>query len=487
VGSDKLHPSSDDLALLPAHAQRALYAQGVLSPVDILRAQIARFETENPSINAVTFSHFDTAMEAAKTSEARYRSGKARELEGITVAIKDEFARTGWTVTSGSKVLVKETAEENHPVIGKLLDAGAILHLQTTAPEFFLIGETWSDLWGVTRNPWNLACTPGGSSGGSAAALAAGMTTLAIGSDMGGSIRIPCALTGLYGSKPSYGRVPSSDPSSLVTHASIGPLARELRDLALLQNIMMGPAFSAPATLDPKLEIPLEPELKSWKLAFSVDQGWARLDSDVRLTMKEAVELFKEAGAIVEQIDLPLGIKDRQLRDTIEKAIFSTTIGAQLLEYKSEMAQLTTYGRRFVELASRLGPSDAKDAAEETLRLFKIIEEHVFAAGYDALLTPTIATTRIPAAFDATSDMIEIEGLSVDPYCGWFLTSVFSLLNWMPVITVPAGVASNGVPTGLQIVTRPYQDSTCFEIAAAYSKKWKLAAANWPTSSHRQR
>jgi len=219
-------PPSGDPSLLSAHQQLELFKTKRLSPLDVLKAQIARIERYEPAINACTFRHFDAALAAAKRSEARYRSGDARPLEGITVAIKDEYDRAGWTVTAGSKVREHHTSEANHPVVDKLIEAGAVLHVQTTAPEYYLVAVTWSELWGVTRNPWNPDCTPGGSSGGSAAALGAGMATLAIGSDMGGSVRIPCALNGLYGSNPPYGRIASPDPSALVPHASPGPLAR---------------------------------------------------------------------------------------------------------------------------------------------------------------------------------------------------------------------------------------------------------------------
>jgi Asp-tRNA(Asn)/Glu-tRNA(Gln) amidotransferase A subunit family amidase len=130
---------------------------------------------------------------------------------------------------------------------------------------------------------------------------------------------------------------------------------------------------------------------------------------------------------------------------------------------------LTSYGRRFVELAGSLGPSDANNAAEETVRLYKIIEENVFDKGFDALITPTVATTTIRPDFDPTRSALVIDGAPVDPYSGWFLTSVFSLLNWLPVINVPAGHAANGVPTGIQIVTPPYEEVRCYEIAAAYA------------------
>ena len=171
-------PSNDELCLLPANQQLSLFKTKRLSPVEVLEAQIKRIERYEPVINACTFRHFDEALAAAKLSEARYHSGVARPLEGVTVAVKDEYDKTGWTVTAGSKVRECHTSDENHPVVDKLIEAGAVLHVQTTAPEFYLLAVTWSDLWGVTRNPWNPDCTPGGSSGGSAAALAAGMVRL---------------------------------------------------------------------------------------------------------------------------------------------------------------------------------------------------------------------------------------------------------------------------------------------------------------------
>jgi amidase len=463
--------TSGGIAFISAHQQLRLFRQKTLSPVEVLRAQIDRIESANGLLNALTFCHFDEALAAARESEARYQRGDPRPLEGVTVAIKDEYSKSDWIVTEGSKLYEHAVKHDNHPVIDKLLEAGAILHVQTTAPELYLVAVTWSDLWGVTRNPWNPDCTPGGSSGGSAAALAAGMTTLAIGSDMGGSIRIPCALTGLYGSKPAYGRIASPDPSALVPHASPGPLARNFHDLTLLQNVMSGPAPGCPAVLRPKLELPYDyPRTKPQRLAFSVDQGWARIDPDVRANATAAIKAFESAGYIIEEVALPLETSDVKLRETIEKALFSTAIGAELIELASKVDRLTTYGRRFVALASSMGPTQAKEAAEETLRLYSVIEERVFGKGYDALLTPTVATTRIPATFDPTTDTPLIDGKSVDPYAGWFLTSLFSLLNWMPVINVPTGLASNKVSTGLQIATRPYDDMMAAKIASGYAQ-----------------
>jgi Asp-tRNA(Asn)/Glu-tRNA(Gln) amidotransferase A subunit family amidase len=466
VSAPDAEGGTDSLCYLPAHRQLELFREKRLSPVDVLTAQMLRIESVGPSINAITYQHFDQALAAARESEARYIRGAPRALDGITIAVKDEYQRRGWTVTAGSRIHEDDVAKETDPVLHKLTDAGAILHIQTTAPEYYLLGVTWSDLWGVTRNPWNPACTPGGSSGGSAAALAAGFATLAIGSDMGGSIRIPCALNGLYGSKPAYGRIASHDPSALVPHASPGPLAREFPDLILLQNAMTGPAPGCPAVLRPALELAGTYAARPWRIALSMHQGWATVAPDVRANTLAAAKRLEAAGARIEEVELPLETDDEKLRETIENALFSTALGADLLELEPHKAKLTSYGKRFVELAQRMGPRQAKSAAEEALRLYGIIDSRVFQKGFDALITPTVATTEVPAAFDPTRDRITIEGRRVDPYSGWFMTSLFSLLNWMPVMAVPTGRASNGVPTGMQVVARPYEDPTAAAVAS---------------------
>jgi Asp-tRNA(Asn)/Glu-tRNA(Gln) amidotransferase A subunit family amidase len=241
--------------------------------------------------------------------------------------------------------------------------------------------------------------------------------------------------------------------------------------MIMLQNIMSGPAPGCPSVLEPKLELPLHPKHRRWKIALSMDQGWARIDPDIRVNTLAAVKLLEAAGAVVDEVKLDLETDDCHLRTTIEKALFSTAIGAELIELAEHKNRITTYGRRFVDLASAMGPLDAKQGAEEALRLYRIVERTVFRDGYDALITPTVATTRIKADYDPTSDRPVIEGKTVDPYSGWFLTSLFSLANWMPVINVPTGQASNTIPTGLQIVTRPYNDGTCAAIALAYADR----------------
>jgi Asp-tRNA(Asn)/Glu-tRNA(Gln) amidotransferase A subunit family amidase len=234
---------------------------------------------------------------------------------------------------------------------------------------------------------------------------------------------------------------------------------------------MTGGAPGCPAVLYPKLEMPLaSAQPKEFKVALSVDQGWATIAPEVRSNTLAAIKRLEDSGVRVEEIELNLETSDAQMRESIEKALFSTAIGADLIDLKSKAGQLTTYSQRFVKLACEMGPTDARDAAKEALRLYEIIDRCVFDKGYEALLTPTVATTQIAADYDPTKDRINIKGKNVDPYSGWFLTSVFSLLNWMPVVNVPTGLSTNNVPTGMQIACRPYDDVTAAMIALRYAE-----------------
>jgi amidase len=461
---------SPELIYMPASRQLALFRKKKLSPLEVLNAQIRQIETIGSKINAITFAHFKEARTAAKRSEQRYLKGNALPLDGLTVAIKDQFDKTGWTTTSGSR-LARTKAKSNHPVVDKVLSAGAVLHIQTTAPELYLIPVTWSDRWGVTRNPWNLSATPGGSSGGSAAALAAGMTTLALGSDMGGSIRVPAALTGLYAYHPPYGRNPGTISDALLVHASAGPLARTFRDMVLLQNAIAGPVGGLPA-ISPVLHLPQSnPPIKGWKIAFTLDQGWAEVDADVAENTRAAVAVLRQAGAIVHEVDLRLRMSDGDLRRAIEKALFSTSAGGELAELRGNYRRMTSYGVRFAKLASRMTAKDAKAASEAAERVHHSIEEAVFKKGYRALVCPTTTTTSVRADYDPTTTRLIVNGRRVDPYIGLMLTSIFNLLNWMPVITVPTGLGKNHVPTGMQIAAKAYDDLSAMSVASAYAQR----------------
>ncbi len=274
---------ADPLCYASVDELKAMFRAGKASPVDLLKEQIKRIEALNSKVNCITYEHFDEALKEARQSEDRYRRGEARPLEGITVAIKDEFARPGWRITQGSLVFKDSPpATENSSIIDSLEAAGAIMPIQTTVPEFYLFPGASTRAWGTTRNPWNLEFTTGGSSAGSAAAVAAGFATLALGSDMGGSIRIPASQCGLYGFKPPFGRVGSGEN----VFSTSGPLARTFEDLVHLQNAIVGPSNKIMAAIRPQLDYPARyPDLSGWRIAVD----WGAAITTVIPPVKEAM------------------------------------------------------------------------------------------------------------------------------------------------------------------------------------------------------
>ena len=272
-----------ELCYLPATEALQRFKSKSLSPVELLDAILQRIEETEPVINALTFKHFDEARDRAKKAENKYAVGKRTgALEGLPVGIKDESYIKGKPTSNGSlikKDFVADTTSVNNQ---RILRAGALVHARTATPEFSCAGYTNSRLWGVTRNPWNPQLTPGGSSGGSAASLAAGTSSIATGSDIGGSIRIPAATCGLVGYNPPYGRNSDDSPFNLDFYCHTGPLARTVSDAILLQNVLCGPHPKDISTLRPKLKLPQKyPPIKNWKIAFSMDLGFFEVDPEV--------------------------------------------------------------------------------------------------------------------------------------------------------------------------------------------------------------
>ena len=270
-----------------------------LSPVELMEAVIAQAETVEPVVNALCHQFFDEALDQARDAEQRY-AGKGdppRPLEGIPLAIKEEEAVAGQPQTQGSLIYKDQVAEKNSAFAQRHLDSGAIVHARTTAPEFSCAGFTQSRIWGVTRNPWNPTYAVGGSSGGSAAALASGTTTLASGSDIGGSIRIPASFCGVVGFKPPYGRVPLDPPFNLDTFCHNGPLARTVADCALYENQIAGPHPSDVTTLRPKLVLPTSFEaISGMRIALSEDLGGWPVDPEVRANTLAVGEALRKPG-----------------------------------------------------------------------------------------------------------------------------------------------------------------------------------------------
>ncbi|RUW97432.1 amidase, partial [Mesorhizobium sp. M8A.F.Ca.ET.023.01.1.1] len=231
-----------DLCYMPASEALRLFKARKLSPVELMQATIRRAEATKSAINCFTFTHFEEAMKLAAKAEARYAKGaRTGALEGLPIGIKDESYIKGKPTSHGSLLSRDAISGHTSTMNERIIKAGGIVHARTATPEFSCAGYTWSKRWGVTRNPWNRDFTPGGSSGGSAATLASGTSSIATGSDIAGSIRIPASACGLVGYKPPYGRNPDEPPFNLDFYCHTGPLARNVRDAILLQNVMAGP------------------------------------------------------------------------------------------------------------------------------------------------------------------------------------------------------------------------------------------------------
>jgi Asp-tRNA(Asn)/Glu-tRNA(Gln) amidotransferase A subunit family amidase len=461
----EMQMSDLDLCYLSASQALELFRRRELSPVELLKALIERADQVEPSVNAFTFTYFDEALESAKEAEARYMRGEARPLEGIPTAIKDESEIEGWPTSNASFLMKDYVAETTSLTVERLLAAGVVVHARTATPEFSIAGVTWSDMWGVTRNPWSLDYTPGGSSGGSGASLAAGTTTLANGSDIGGSIRIPASFCGVVGYKAPYGRNPENPPFNMEYYNHSGALARNVSDCILLQNVMSGPHPGDIASLKPKLIIPTELEaIRGWRIAYSLDLGYKQIDPGVRANTLGALDVFRDLGAEVQEVDL--GWPQASGKAALDHLGYAM-MGCYLREFHAMGAeQMTSYARWFAEYAAEVTWREFIEAemlAGEMYRPLSALFQE-----YDLFVCPTIASDGVPADFDPSVDEIQVDGMRVEPNLGWAMTYPFNMLSRCPVLSVPSGRAPNGVPTGMQVVGPPYEDLRVFQAAAAY-------------------
>lgn len=463
----------DNLELCYLSATEALTAFRAkeLSPVEVLQAQIDRIGSVNDTVNALTHTYFDRALEQAKAAEARYAKGAdVRPLEGLSCAIKDWHSVEGEITTYGSQVFEDYRPEQTAPTVERLLEAGVIMHCRTTTPEFAHSGTTHTPLWGVTRNPWNPDYTPGGSSGGSGAALAAGMTTLADGTDGGGSLRIPAAMSGVFGYKPPFGRNPLDREHPGETLLHYGAMTRSVADLALAQNVMSGAHPADHYSLRERITLPGSFEsVRGLKIGLSMDLGYYRIDSEVRDNTRAAARTLRDLGCEVDEVELGWDAETDEAWLTTWEGLFWALAG-ELLTHSRE--KLDPFVVHILERGRERSLKEFYGVHQIRFRMYqslaRIFENH------DLLICPTTATASVRAD-QSNFEPVVVEGEPVRPYCGWFLTYPFNLLSACPVMSVPTGFAETGVPTGMQIVGRTYDDETVFRVAAALEE----ATAPW--------
>jgi amidase len=462
---------NDDLAYLPAAEALARFADRSLSPVELLDAVIARAERVEPTVNALCFTCYDEARDQARASEARWLGkGEApRPLEGLPTAIKDEVPVAGQPWSMGSLIYRDLVAEETSPFAQRVIDAGAIIHARSTTPEFSCAGFTQSRIHGITRNPWNPEYGVGGSSGGAGASLASGTSTLATGSDIGGSIRIPASFNGVVGFKAPYGRVPVEPPFNLDVYCHNGGLARTVEDMRLFQNVLAGPHPMDHRSLRPKVEIPpVDGDLRGLRIALSPDLGCFPLDPEIDRNTRDAAAALRDAGAIVEEVPLQLDYANLRRAFGIHFAsIFGHWVGGMAEEHRADM---TAHALAFAEYVRDLaGGVDIYAELELSAGIWDPIAAVL--EDYDALLCATVGMRGLIADDEYTDHGLEIGGREVRFYFDGIVTPVFNIASSCPVLNVPTGFGDNGVPTGMQIVGRTYDDVTPFRIGMALERE----------------
>jgi aspartyl-tRNA(Asn)/glutamyl-tRNA(Gln) amidotransferase subunit A len=439
----------------------AAYRAKRLSPVEAAKAVLARVEALNPVLNC--FCHVDAAfaLESARASEARWMRGEPRGLvDGVPTSIKDLLYTKGWPTRRGSKTIDPAGPwNDDAPAVARLREHGAVLFGKTTTPEFGWKGVTDNPLTGITRNPWNPAKTPGGSSGGSAAAVASGMGPLTVGTDGGGSIRMPCAFTGLVGLKPSFGRVPAWPLSPFGTVAHVGPMARTVADTALLLNVLSLPDVRDWHQLpqDPRdYRVGLEDGVRGLRVAYSANLGYANVDPEIAVLLKEAALRFADLGAIVEEKDPGFG----NAGDTFTRHWFP---GAAYLLSTIPQDKHALIDPSLVEIARQgaaMGSMEILDAAQKRGALG--LHMQLFHQQYDLLLTPTLPL----AAFEAGQEVADL--LKQKRWTDWSPFSYPFNLTQQPAATVPCGLTAAGLPVGLQIVGPRYADALVLRAARAF-------------------
>lgn len=459
--------TNDDLCYLSASSALKLFRKRQLSPVGLLQALITRAGTVNPRINCFADTYFEEALAEARRSEARYAKNSALPLDGIPLAVKDAQRLKGKRTTHGSLIFKDAVDDHSDPMIERLQKAGANIFARTTVPEFCLSGVTHTRMWGITRNPWNTDWGPGGSSGGSGAALAAGTTTLATGTDIAGSIRIPAACCGVVGFKPPHGRNPDGPPSNFDRFNHCGPMTRTVADAALMQSITAGAHPLDHDSLRDSVSLPTKSaSIRGMKIAWSIDFDYVEVENDVRLNTRVALEVFKSLGAIVEEV------KPGWTADTDHDCphwLSTMHFGRQTLWHRAKHAEIMNdYSLRMAEVAAAASLEDVHKSWQRTHQMYQTLGPIL--DKYDIFICPTNNAAGVKADHDPWDLSFTVNGKKADPEYGWIMTHPFNMLHNCPVMSVPSGHAASGVPTGIQIVGPTWRDDNVFKAALAYEK-----------------
>jgi len=449
-----------DITRLSATELLGLYRRRELSPVEATRAVLARIDAQNPATNAFCLVREDEALASARRSERRWQAGEpAGLLDGVPTSVKDLLLTGGWPTLRGSLTIDPAGPwTVDAPAVARLRDHGAVIVGKTTTPEFGWKGVTDSPLTGVTRNPWDPAKTTGGSSGGAAAAVASGMGPLALGTDGGGSIRIPASFCGIVGLKPTHGRVPVYPPSTFGTLSHVGPMARTVADAALLLDAIGAPDIADPLALDQQSPASAALDagaVSGLRVAYSPALGYAEVDPEVARAVRGAVTALERRGARVTHADpgfpSPLATFDVLWYAGAAKVVGDIPADRRHL-IDPGLAEIAEQGRRYSAV-------DYLQALRERSELG--IAMGAFHQAHDLLVLPTEPIVAFTAGAEVPA------GSAGHRWTGWTPFTYPFNMSHQPAATVPCGFSAAGLPIGVQVVGPRHADALVLSACAA--------------------
>ncbi len=466
----------NDLVFLPAVSMAEQIRKKKISPVELVDAHLAQIQKLNPRLNAFAQIDAERARRAAHEAEAAVMQGKPlAPLHGVPISIKSSVDVAGMRCEAGTRLRAGLVASLDAPLVTRLKNAGAIVLGVTNTPELLMAWETDNLLYGRTNNPWDLARTPGGSSGGEAAAIAAGMSAGGVGSDGGGSIRVPAHFSGICGLKPTPGRIPatghfpaSAGPFALI--GVVGPMARSVADLKVLFEVMQGPDIGDICAAPVPVRWPSEEEVKKLRVGYFEDDGRTPVTPETRAAVRTAVEAVRSAGFQVEPFQ-PEGLEEA--RRLWHK--FFVVAGGMLLRpmFKEEDPDLSPILKQFLEWSAAEPAHTGRTLLDAWIQR-DLLRARFFAQmqRYPILLCPAAA---IPA-FRHGERSWQVDGKTVHYLDAWSYTEFFNVLG-NPAAAVPVGRSSEGLPIGVQIVGRPWEEEQVLAVAAALEQQcaaWRI-------------
>jgi aspartyl-tRNA(Asn)/glutamyl-tRNA(Gln) amidotransferase subunit A len=445
------------------------YRDRTISPVDAAQAALDAIERLDPAVNAFVLVDRDGALDASKDSEARWHAGEPLGPgDGVPTSIKDALLTKGWPTLRGSRLIdASQDWPDDAPSVARLRETGAVILGKTTTPEYSWKGVTDSARFGVTGNPWHPGRTPGGSSGGSATAVGLGMGAWSLGTDGGGSVRIPAALTGTVALTPTYGLIPLYPPSPFGTLSHVGPMTRTVRDTAALLDVVSGfdhRDWSAMPTPRTSYLEGLDHGVAGLRVAYSRTLGFGRNDPEVEAAVDAAVGVLADAGARVDEIDPGFG-------DPVDAfTVLWFSGAARVLAAYDDVSGVDPGLQRAAEKGRGYSAADYLDAT--AVRMDLGLRMGVFHTVYDVLLTPTLPIPAFPTGRDVP------DGSPSPDWTGWTPYTYAFNLTQQPALSVPCGFTGDGLPVGLQIVGPRHADALVLRVGQAYQ-----AATDW----HRRR